>query len=164
MAQEQLKQNPYIWSGEHFFIPKRLAKHAGAKSQQQLRMTKALSREIIRQRPWLYLKWVRESFIVGIGQMARYHWVFWPSLALLVTVPIAWFRGRARGALDLRLLGLLALCGCYTLAHLLLVVLVSWALDRYLAAIALLVPTALCSLLFALWKGMTPAEVRQEAS
>lgn len=111
-----------------------------------------LSRTAIQQRPLLYSKWVRDTFLMGIGQMAHLHWVRWPLLALLATLPIAWIGGWFGRALDLRLLGLLVLCGSYTAAHLLLVVAVSNALDRYVVGIALLLPSAICSLLFTLWK------------
>lgn len=123
----------------------------------------SLSETIIRQRPHLYLKWFRDGVLVGLRDILRYPWVFGPLFALLGALPIALAKRRAKHALNLRLLGLLLLCGSYAIIHLLLVVVVSIPIDRYLVTIALLVPTALCSLLFSLWKAATPARVPDAA-
>ena len=116
-----------------------------------------LSREVILERPRLYFKWVRDISLLGAARMVRFDWVFWPLAGLVLSLPVAWRRRRIANLADLRLLGLVLLCGAYTAAHLLLVAAVSTVHDRYLVAIGLLLPTALCVLLFALWRPVRPA-------
>lgn len=113
----------------------------------------AISRGAIRQRPRQYFKWVRDTSATGVGRMLRFPWVRWPLLVLAVALPIAWFRDREANVLDLRLAGLLLVFGSFTVTHLLLVVLVTNTFDRYIVQVALLLPTALCVLLFYLWRG-----------
>ena len=112
-----------------------------------------LSREAIRHRPLLYLKWLRDTWLAGVGRLVRFPWVLWPLVALAVTIAIAWFRGRVANALDLKVLGLIFLCGAYTATKLMLVVAVAHVHERYMVAVCLLLPTALCVLLFSLWRG-----------
>jgi hypothetical protein len=44
--QEQMKRNPYIWQGEHSYIPKELKEKAGPEAEEQLRKSRALAQEI----------------------------------------------------------------------------------------------------------------------
>ncbi len=120
----------------------------------------SLSRQVIQRRPRLYIRWVRDSFLLGAGRVARYPWVLWPFLAVLVSLPVARLRGSLANALQPRLLGLVLLCVSFTVAHLLLVAAVSAAFDRYLVAVALLLPSALCALLLSLW--LPPAVRRMQ--
>ena len=42
----------------------------------------------IRRRPWLYLRWVRESILYGFRQLVRQPWVRWPLVLLICSLPI----------------------------------------------------------------------------
>ena len=112
-----------------------------------------LSSAAIRQRPHLYFKWLRDTWLAGIARLLRFHWVLWPLVALGLTVVVGWFRGRVSRALDLRVLGLVLLCGTYTAMKMLLVAAVAYVHERYIVAVCLLVPVGLCLLLVSLWRG-----------
>jgi hypothetical protein len=53
---EQLERNPYIWQGEHHFIPPHLEEKAGPEGKKKLRQANALSREIRAMKPLVEAK------------------------------------------------------------------------------------------------------------
>ena len=55
-----------------------------------------LATQIIRERPMLYLNWIRHSFLYGMRQLFDDAWILVPSVLLVLSLPIAWFRRPAR--------------------------------------------------------------------
>lgn len=117
-----------------------------------------LSRAIIRARPRLYLRWVRGSFLRGLGRLAERPWIVWPFVLLGVSAFYLALRragGRDTGPRPPEhrlLLGILILAVSYFLIYLVTVSLVSWPSPRYTAAMIVFLPSALCMLLWEAWR------------
>jgi hypothetical protein len=123
-----------------------------------------LSWAVIKKRPLLYLKWIYDSFLFGLDQTLVVNtWNHWLPLLTILSLPIAILRlGRrrsplgdlhqARGATWRRLSGLSLLAASFLLAKLALMVLVSYAQERYLVGGLLFIPTALAAVLFEIWR------------
>lgn len=119
-----------------------------------------LARQIVWRRPVLFLHWIREALVYGTEQLARWLWIVWPALLLLVSLPLALLRLVAGRALpppdDAKRVGalltlVLMACGYFT-ASLLSVSLVSFPFARYFLSMTLLLPSALVALLFETWR------------
>ena len=117
------------------------------------------SRRVIKRRPGLYLQWVRDAFADGVRQLGSFAWIRWPFILIMLTSAVAWLRGRppaseARASIvALRALATIALIGTTFFAlHLLLISLVSLPYPRYTLSTILFLPSALCALLFEMWR------------
>lgn len=116
----------------------------------------ALSFAIIARRPGLYLDWMVRSFAEVTGRALREPTIKWPAGLLAILALLAWTgvrrEARPRDPADRRRLsGLLALAfvavGFYV-THLLLIIAVEEALERYYVATVFLIPCALGALVF----------------
>jgi hypothetical protein len=125
-----------------------------------------LSRELVRLRPMLYLKWVRDALRYGLDQLFDDLVVLWLLILIASALPIGWLRegfrsgegreteairGNAEPELS-RLLGFMALGVIYFVTYLLLVCLVSLPYQRYLVSMTLFLPSVLSAELFAVWQ------------
>ena len=125
------------------------------------------ARAVIRRRPLLYLKWVQDSLLYGLGQLLDFGWIKWPLILLIFSQPIAWLSGNASGeqrrpgaeaspewAYSSRnvLLAFVVLSGGYFLGYLLLVALVSFPFYRYFVGMIVFLPCLLCVELFEVWR------------
>lgn len=130
-------------------LDRRLARLAGA---------------IIQRRPALYVNWIRQASLYGLRQLGDFLWIVVPTLLLVVSLPIAWFRRPNRKevpadssatfagsrAASLSMLTLLA--ASYFGAYLLLVSATYFPFDRYLVSLTLFIPSALVATLFEIWR------------
>ncbi len=129
-------------------------------------MLNGAARAILRARPRLYLQWVRDSLLYGLGSLAGRPWIVWP-LALLGGSLLALVVRRGAAALpsvgdpDGRAVGaILVLALSYFVIYLGLLSLVSWPFPRYFSAMILLLPSALALALVDVWRrllGAAPA-------
>ncbi|MCH9649941.1 MAG: hypothetical protein K0U98_17020 [Deltaproteobacteria bacterium] len=126
-----------------------------------------LSGRIIRLRPGLYKHWLVGGLIYGIGNGLSVFWILVPAFALFCSLPLALtqIHPRPEGGAALRIrdpvaegkawsyvLALVGLSGVYFLGSLSLVVVIEVPGERYLQPAVLLLPSALCAILFQLWK------------
>ncbi len=114
----------------------------------------SLSWAVIRTRPLLYLRWVRASFLYGIGQLPSFAWIVWPLVLLAASWPMAWLHADREGpkaGSDRSLLGLFLLGTGFFAGYLLVLALVSFPFQRYLVSTTLLLPSVLSAELFAVW-------------
>ncbi len=119
---------------------------------------------LIERHPNLYVKWVRDGFLHGLGRLGTCHLLRWLAILTAVSLPVLYVRRRLRPPADtpsrtspraLCVYGLLVLGAGFFLAKLALVVLVSWPVDRYLFATLLFLPSALGAVLFETWRAIT---------
>lgn len=120
---------------------------------------RSLSRDIIRRRLGHYAVWVKDANLYGWRQLTGSPWVAWPALLLLASELGVWL-GRRGGLLPApqpgaraASLSLLVLGISYFAAYILLISLVSFPFGRYYTSAVLLLPSALCAALAALWLG-----------
>lgn len=121
-----------------------------------------LAKEVLLRRPGLYLKWLSGGAGVAVGKTWALPWVRFPTLLLALAAVWAgafrwWRRSRREGAVAVgaagsrrwtwRSAGLMVAGLGYLGASLLLVILVEVPFDRYVDAMALLLPSALCGAL-----------------
>ncbi|MDX1643164.1 MAG: hypothetical protein R3244_02280 [Thermoanaerobaculia bacterium] len=127
-----------------------------------------LAREIVVRRPVLYLNWVRAALLYGTEQLARWLWIVWPALLLLVLLPIRLLRGKSESARPLAIdrrrdEGIVALTlagvGLFS-AYLLTVGLVSYPFPRYFLSMILLLPSVLTALCFETVRSILPRSGR----
>ena len=114
-------------------------------------------RTTIRQRPLLYLRWVRESFRYGLDLLPQQPWVLWPFALLVCSLPLLVLRsGIPTGAGDRAtvLLAILVVALSYFALYLTLVSLVSLPYPRFFAGISLFVPMFLTASLFETWRAI----------
>lgn len=135
-----------------------------------------LAFSIIRNRPALYLKWVREALAFGMNQLFDFLWIVGPLLLLAISLPIAWLQPQARHpaeslghvefagsrAAHLTMLAVLAIG--YFASYLLLVSMTLFPFDRYFVSTTLFIPTALSAALFELWRGILHTRASVENS
>ena len=131
----------------------------------QNEMLSKASKAIVRLRPGLYFKWVTSAVVYGLQQLLNYAWIVAPALLILFSTPIFLLATRATDtptpplepSLLPTLIGLLVLGVGYFAAYLMLVSLVSFPFTRYFVSLTLLLPSALCAQLFAMWRRILPA-------
>jgi hypothetical protein len=125
-----------------------------------------LSRELVRLRPMLYLKWVRDAFRYGLDHLFDDLVILLLLILIACSLPLGWLReglGSGEGRLTeaprrkaepelTRLLGFMALGVIYFVTYLSLVCLVSLPYQRYLVSMTLFLPSVLSAELFALWQ------------
>jgi hypothetical protein len=127
----------------------------------------AVSRELVRLRPQLYFKWVRDAASYGLDQLSDDRLLRWLLILIACSLLIGWLREGLpiRGDLDagtihsdleaerlIRLLGFIAFGVIYFASYLTLVCLVSLPYQRYLVSMTLFLPGILCVVLFAVWQ------------
>lgn len=126
----------------------------------------SLSVHVLRKRLPAYWRWVRSGFFYGLEQIPNCNPLRWLVVALLATVPVAglvhWLRRRngapraapedtARIPHGVALGGIALVAASFYLASLVLIVLVSWPMERYLDAASLMLPSAVSGAIFTLW-------------
>ena len=126
-----------------------------------------LARAILHRRPVLYTKWVRDAMLYGLARLPGSVWIRWPTVLLVLSVvPAALIQrarrrrsddqaaGAARRGLEesYAAIGLAILGISYAAIYMFLTSLVSFPFERYYLSIVLLLPTALCALLFEVWR------------
>lgn len=124
------------------------------------------SKWLIARQPSLYLKWVWDSFLYGLGRTGACFSVRWLAIALVVSMPFLYFSRRSRasscepgslahaGGSGFCVYGLLLLGAGFLVGKLALMVLVNWPWDRFLFAALLFLPSALCAALFEVWRNI----------
>lgn len=112
---------------------------------------------VIARRPLLWAKWAVENVRYGLDRTLQLSaWTRWLPVLLVISLPLVALRPRparsdSRTTTKSRLFALCLLGVSFLLVKLLLLSVVSWPFDRYLAAGLLFVPTGLAAVLFELW-------------
>ncbi len=125
----------------------------------------SLSKAIIRARPWVYGKWIFDGFAYALNSLFSHPWIIWSFMLIVASLPILLLGGSAparappaAAAGDDRarhpLLGLFVLGTGYFVCHILLLVLVAFALDRYFWATIVFIPSLLVAELFEIWRNI----------
>lgn len=131
----------------------------------------ALSRSILLRRPGLYGKWILDGFVYGFAGAMDDPRIVWPSLALLLTLPFLLLPPAPGEDPAWRpLVGFAFLAGLFFAGSLGLIALVEVPFRRYLATVAVLIPSALGMMLFEVLRTSTlrlrarrsPARPRKE--
>lgn len=131
-----------------------------------------LAGAIMVRRPVLCSNWFRAAFLYGTEQLARWLWITWPALLLVVLLPIRAWRStapardgtdadRARYGAVVTLL--LSGVGLFT-GHLLIVSLVSFPFQRYVLSMILLLPSLLTALVFETARAILPGSPAETSS
>ncbi|MCB1036299.1 MAG: hypothetical protein KDD47_20915, partial [Acidobacteria bacterium] len=144
--------NDNVWQRAVPLLEKRLGRREVSSTAINRELAE-LSRAILRRRPRLYLKWIVDSFVYGIGEAAVDFWIVGLGLALLLASPLlllpaASGTGAQGGGSWPLLLAFAFVAGLYVAGSLGLIVLVEVPFGRYMSTVALLVPSALALALF----------------
>ncbi|MCZ6507911.1 MAG: hypothetical protein O7A04_07690 [Acidobacteria bacterium] len=164
---EQYSENIWrvsVWTAKDQLLSGReVARARGEEIGQSLhvavnRYLRSLSRDVIQRRLGKYVRWVRDANLFGWKKLGGSPWVIWPAGLLLVTVLGLWtarqaglWSAVALEAMAPQLLGMLLLGVTFFLAYIFLVSLLSYPFTRYYYGTVLLLPSALCVVLAALW-------------
>lgn len=129
-----------------------------------------LSFDTIKLKPFHYLQWLRDGVIYCADKAFESAWVRWPAILLALSLPIGYLlpaRRKPRSPADResearggRLLALVGLALAFFLAQTLLILLVDVPYDRFVYGSILLLPSALCGMLFEIWRSMLGPEPR----
>ncbi len=125
----------------------------------------SLSKAIIRARPFVYYKWIFDGFAYALSSLFGHPWIIWSFMLIVISLPILLLAesGAPRapppaapaGAAERAkhpLLGLFVLGTGYFVCHMLLLLLVAFALDRYFWSTIVFIPSLLVAELFEIWR------------
>ncbi len=125
----------------------------------------SLSRAIIWARPWVYYKWIFDGFAYALNSLFSHPWIIWSFMLVVASLPILLLGesasprapppAAAAGPGDRArhpLLGLFVLGVGYFVCHMLLLLLVAFALDRYFWSTIVFIPSLLVAELFEIWR------------
>lgn len=126
----------------------------------------SFSKWLIGRQPMLYVKWVSDAFLYGLGRIGACSVVTWLVLALAASMPFLYLSRRYRSSprtarppwrrseAAFCVYGLFLLGVGFLVGKLAQMVVVIWPWDRYLFAALLFLPSALGAALFEVWRGV----------